>query len=314
MIVPQAAYQEQFGRFDAGASALIMLHRVAFFDDRQHKLDETGERALLRWATEHRLGQDDELTAHVAARRAMAVAQLRRQGMHALRLHALPEWRLVVGLGNKTNAYEIGLSLHGSYGWPVIPGSSLKGLAAAWAVASRADPAHVCRVLGWPRSDVSAPTLSPESAVSPAPEMAPAQEAAADPDFGQPGGGQAGAGKKRLGGRGSVCFLDAIPAGSPAQVDVDVLTPHVKDYYENTAVRGSREPVPPAEYHNPVPVHFLTVAGAFAVDLYGPSRDDVKQAAQWLTAAGDRLGVGGKTAAGYGYLAITELPGDGGIS
>ena len=102
-----------------------------------------------------------------------------------------------------------------------------------------------------------------------------------------------------------MCFLDAIPADTPARVDVDVLTPHVKAYYESTAAGQGTAPVPPAEYHNPVPVNFLTVGGAFAVDLYGTRLDDVEQAADWLKAAGDELGAGGKTAAGYGYLAVT---------
>jgi CRISPR type III-B/RAMP module RAMP protein Cmr6 len=279
-ITPGEEYRLPGYEFRDGTSALIMLHRVAFFDGERRKLDESGQRVLLRWAAEYRLGQDGELIGQVAARRASAVARLRQQGLHVIRLRAVPEWRLAVGLGNKANAHEIGLSLHGTYGWPVIPGSSLKGLAAAQAVASGADPAVVRRVLGTPRRDVPAP--APAEGQSPEPE--------------------------ETGGRGMVCFLDAVPAAEAARVDVDVLTPHVKAYYESTAGGPGMVPVPPAEYHNPVPVNFLTVGGAFAVDLYGTRADDVRQAAAWLAEAGDELGAGGKTAAGYGYLAFTELP------
>ena len=155
-ITPGDEYRLPGYEFGAGTSALIMLHRVAFFDGDRRKLDESGQRALLRWAAEHRLGQDGELIGQVADRRASAVAQLRQQKLHVIRLRAVPEWRLAVGLGNKANAHEIGLSLHGTYGWPVIPGSSLKGLAAAQAVASGADPFVVRRVLGTPRRDVPA--------------------------------------------------------------------------------------------------------------------------------------------------------------
>ena len=64
---------------------------------------------------------------------------------------------------------------------------------------------------------------------------------------------------------------------------------------------GAAHPVPPAEYHNPVPLQFLTVKGAYAVYLYGSDEKDLGLAAQWLTEAGDELGAGAKTAAGYGY-------------
>jgi CRISPR-associated protein Cmr6 len=187
-----------------------------------------------------------------------------------VRLRAEPEWRLAVGLGNKANAHEIGLSLHGTYGWPVIPGSSLKGLAASFASVSGAHAADIRRVLGAPR---------------PGDPAGPAQDRAA---------------------QGSVRFLDAGPAGDAVTVMVDVLTPHVKPYYDAVAT-GSRQIVPPAEYHNPVPVNFLTVSGAFAVDLHGAAAADVEQAADWLIAAGDELGAGAKTAAGYGYLKIVKL-------
>ena len=46
------------------------------------------------------------------------------------------------------------------------------------------------------------------------------------------------------------------------------------------------------------------------MDLYGAGQNDIEQAAAWLTEAGDELGTGGKTAAGYGYLALTQMPGN----
>jgi CRISPR/Cas system CMR subunit Cmr6 (Cas7 group RAMP superfamily) len=236
-------------RHGRDANALVMLDRLAFLDD--GKLADEGKRALLRWACARQLGQADTLVTDVWRRRSAA---LRALPWPSVRLRARPEWRLVVGLGAKANAHEIGLALHGSYGWPVIPGSALKGLAHAWA-SSSAPEADVKRVFG---------TTSR---------------------------------------RGGVCFLDAIPAGRPVAVEADVLTPHVKPYYDDAAA-GRPYIRPPAEYHTPVPVQFLTVSGEFAVDLYGPDRDDVELAAGWLTEAGDGLGAGAKTAAGYGYLEI----------
>ncbi|MGH3119533.1 MAG: type III-B CRISPR module RAMP protein Cmr6 [Streptosporangiaceae bacterium] len=266
-------------RLGADANALIMLHRLAFPSYTPGGgigMDEAAGRALLRWASDSGLGQEMKLVRQVAARRRQARAALRSARQKVARLRAEPEWRLAVGLGNRANAHEIGLSLHGTYGWPVIPGSSLKGLAAAWALESKAKAEDMARIFGAPRP-----------------------------------GGADGERKPASAGRGSVRFLDAIPDGARVTVAVDVLTPHVKPYYDATAA-DSRKPLPPpGEYHSPVPVSFLTVSGAFSVDLYGPEDcDDVDLAAQWLTEAGSELGAGAKTAAGYGYLKLTRLPDD----
>jgi CRISPR-associated protein Cmr6 len=267
VIKPQTGYQ-----LGPDANALIMLNRVALLADGM-LVDKDKAHPLLRWAAETRLGQQGRLVRDVSARRARAIEALRARGQAVARLRAEPQWRLAVGLGNQANAHEIGLSLHGSYGWPVIPGSSLKGLAAAWAAASGADGGEMTRILGGPR----------------------------------PSRGQHRPHAPATAARGTVCFLDAIPAGRPVTVAVDVLTPHVKPYYDSTASDSRKTPVPPAEYHNPVPVNFLTVSGAFAVDLYGPDPRQVDQAADWLIGAGDDLGAGAKTAAGYGYLTLTRL-------
>lgn len=294
-IRPAAGYRLPGSEFRAGPSALIMMHRVAFFNDGNGKLDDAGQRGLLKWAAEYGLGQEPGMVRAAAARRALAVRQLRAQGHHVVRLLATPEWRLAAGLGNNANPHEIGLSLHGTYGWPVIPGSSLKGLAAAWASAVVAGPgtlpgigpADIRRVFGTPRQRPAAPP---------------------DPDGLAEGGGRP---DRRRDAGGTVCFLDAIPAGSPVTVSVDVLTPHVKPYYETTRGGSERPADPPAEYHNPVPVNFLAVSGAFAVDLYGRVRADVDLAAKLLSSAADELGAGGKTAAGYGFLSVTGSPDEG---
>lgn len=264
-LVPTAGYRPDGDRFGAGSNALTMLNRTGIYeagkpgepDAGRARLAAAGGRALVRWACAQQLGQHAELVAAVGRRRDLALATMRR-GHRCLRLLATPEWRLAVGLGNHANAHEVGLALHGTYGWPVIPGSSLKGLTLAWArTSSQVKPEDVERVFGTTR---------------------------------------------RV---GSVRFLDAIPAGQPVTVEADVLTPHVKPYYDSVANGNSPSLVPPAEYHNPVPVTFLTVRGTYAVDLYGPEYEDLKLAAGWLRQAGDELGAGAKAAAGYGYLTIT---------
>jgi CRISPR type III-B/RAMP module RAMP protein Cmr6 len=253
----------------AGANALILLRRVVFLDDQTGKVDKEGVRALLRWAAGQHLGQETDLVRWAAARREQVHRALHAQGLKVVRIRARPEWRLVVGLGNRDNPNEIGLALHGTYGWPIIPGSSLKGLIASWAAGPspsggrRADATRLDEIFGTPR---------PGRPVKP---------------------GEAT--------RGSVRFLDALPAGEPVQVAVDVLTPHVQPYY------GDKDhATPPAEHHNPIPFEFLVIrGGTFAVDLAGPAAD-VDLAASWCRAAFDELGAGAKTTAGYGYLSAEE--------
>ncbi len=249
----------------AGANPLVVLRRTAFLDSRG-AIDRDSVKGLLRWAAGQRLGQQPDLLRAAAARREAALAST---GLVHERLLARPTWHLAVGHGDHANAHEVGLAMHGTYGCPIIPGSTLKGLSRAFAALPGADPdTRVTTVLGPP------PASSRD-------EKGPAG--------------------------GTVSFLDALLAGRPVDVAVDVLTPHVQEYYTDVADDRVARPHPPGEYHNPRPVEFLVVTGsAFAVDIVGRSSVDVGLAARWCAAAVDELGVGGKTAAGYGYLAIDE--------
>jgi CRISPR-associated protein Cmr6 len=101
----------------------------------------------------------------------------------------------------------------------------------------------------------------------------------------------------------SVTMLDALPTAPPAMV-VDVLTPHVKPYYDQVNIPDHAVDIAPAEYHSPVPVRFLAVgATTFGTALIGP-REAIHDYRRLLTAAFDTLGIGGKTAAGYGYATV----------
>ena len=98
-------------------------------------------------------------------------------------------------------------------------------------------------------------------------------------------------------GVGSVIFFPALPQGQ-VTLEADVMTPHYGPYY-----KGENEL--PADWHSPVPIPFLTVAGeqVFGFPL-APRRPaaqgDLERAAQWLEEALDWLGAGAKTAVGYG--------------
>lgn len=272
------------------ANSLIVLRRTAFVPEGPAKVElpRQAGHALLRWAQEHALGQVGVNVSHAARRRERALAQLRAQGLHVARVLLEPQWRIAVGLGEKGNAHELGISLHGTYGWPIIPGSGLKGVTAAFM---------------WGRAGGTAKgrEMFREAFGAPFPPSRPiADEEGTSAD--------ARSRENEMRARGSVRFLDALPHGGPVTVEVDVLTPHVKPYYDTTREhRDGETPQPPAEYHQPVPVQFLTITGgAFAADLVGDSERITGFAADWLRRAVDDLGVGAKTSAGYGYMDVRK--------
>lgn len=183
--------------------------------------------------------------------------------------------RLIVGLGNES-VIETSITLHRTYGVPYIPGSALKGLAASYARQRLGDywkedsPAYKALFGYAPDADKS---------------RRPAPEAETD-----------------MGAAGHVVFFDALyvpQSGLHKQaLHADVMTVHHGDYY------NSQKPAAPADWDDPNPVPFLTVAkGKFLVALAGPPA--------WVTAAFKMLayalaeyGVGAKTNAGYGRMSL----------
>lgn len=185
--------------------------------------------------------------------------------------------RMVIGTGDKGVA-EAGMTLHHTYGVPFIPGSALKGLAAAYA--------H--RYLeGWSKPDE---TLLRKPIQSTEPDKA-APLTAHEILFGS------------TRSAGYVTFFDALyipgSVGGNRPLAPDVITGHHSDYY----VSGTK---PPADWDSPIPVPFLTATGRYLIALNG--------AAGWvdraLTILGMALrdsGIGAKTAAGYGRMRLLTL-------
>lgn len=167
--------------------------------------------------------------------------------------------RVVCGIGI-ASILQNGLALQRTWGMPIIPGSSLKGIAAARAN-SRADA-------GW---------HGPAAPGQPASEYHRAL-------FGD------------VAGAGVVTFHDAWwqPTDErPQPFALDVITPHHVDYYTKTGDAA------PADWDSPSPNPLLTVCGTFFTALVGPS-EWLDLAEDLLRSALDQDGVGAKTAAGYG--------------
>ena len=186
---------------------------------------------------------------------------------HARTFTASPEWRMVVGLG-QSSILETAMTLDRVTGIPIIPASALKGLAASYAMLS---------VL----------------------ETTQREQAEKDPDFAAIFGKQDQSGK--------VIFLDAVPTEAPT-LEPDIMNCHYQEYYGDTTGRKS-----PTPYENPIPVYFLTLGRkskfVFAIAGRDSSNNTAKlvdQAEKWLKAGLKELGIGAKTAAGYGYLEVSD--------
>ncbi len=136
--------------------------------------------------------------------------------------------RLIVGLGNK-GPLEAGLTLSRTWGVPILPGTALKGVAAAAARQLVQDDA-------W-----RGPTESQAAGASYVALFGDTDEA------------------------GAVAFLDAwwIPPPDNAATlhkrifDLDVITTHHADYYT------SQPPKAPTDMDDPVPISFATTKGGF---------------------------------------------------
>ena len=103
---------------------------------------------------------------------------------------------------------------------------------------------------------------------------------------------------------GAIHFFDAlyIPKsgkdGKP--LAADVMTPHHSDYYGGGAK-------PPADWDSPTPVPFLCATGEYLIAIQGEA-SWVGSLFEILKYALLEYGIGGKTAAGYGRLALNFTP------
>jgi CRISPR-associated protein Cmr6 len=180
--------------------------------------------------------------------------------------------RMVIGTGDKGVA-EAGMTLHHTYGVPFIPGSALKGLAAAYA--------H--RYLEgdtWRK-----PPLQQSETITDQPLTAH------EILFGS------------TRSAGFVTFFDALyipgSVGGNRPLAPDVITSHHSEYY----VSGTK---PPADWDSPIPVPFLTATGRYLIALNGPA-GWVDRALTILGMALRDSGIGAKTAAGYGRMRLLTL-------
>ncbi len=195
-----------------------------------------------------------------------------------------PEWRLILGLGG-SSAYETGMTLHHIYGIPYLPASAVKGIIRSYVITEVYND-----------------------------EVSALKEKIFCDVFGCNGEGKIGevkfksyyklnpTDKNDTGDRqGKVIFFDAFPQKT-INLEADIMNPHYSPYYSDTTGK-----VPPADWHNPVPIPFLTVGNKTSFQFaIGVKRDEdlplLEKAKSWLESALQQHGIGAKTAVGYGYM------------
>lgn len=102
---------------------------------------------------------------------------------------------------------------------------------------------------------------------------------------------------------GELIVEDAYPARWP-ELEVDILTPHYDEYYEDGVI--------PGDWFEPTPVPFLTLKAGqpFLFWFSGCSASEIVTIEQLLRLGLDWLGIGGKKSSGYGrFLAQQAVPG-----
>lgn len=297
-----------------------------------------GNEAKGHWIStwEDRKRQDPTLDPNQRIDSELLLESARRwQGVVAAsKAQSFPMWaktRVVIGLGGK-GTLEMGLTLHPTYGFPVIPASAIKGLARttalfelaiAWGVPAVSYDEFVTRkvppegqqpkktplnklegLLEAPEGKASDPqryadlaaklkALQDDDEVTGTIRSMSMEQVALDSLF-QRFRAVFGC----LSRSGGVIFFDAIPAEVPTLV-TEVMNPHFPDYYGGHGM--------PHDADSPKPVMFLAVErGAQFTFALAPRRGAptrcVDDAKRWLTAGLKEFGIGGKTSSGFGIL------------
>lgn len=198
--------------------------------------------------------------------------------LHASTFEAETTAPLTLHLARNGSFENAGVYLHSVYGCASIPGTSLKGMARAWAetrwLPAQEDQTEAWRIIGrvFGRNEASdlGKSWKPE-------------------------------GNFEETGAGDIIFHDAYPLAAP-NLFVDVATNHHPEYYQG-------DQTPPADWESPTPLSFLAVQPqtTFIFGLSSRSKAEneyLDLATKWLQGTLVFAGAGAKTASGYGGFRI----------
>jgi CRISPR-associated protein Cmr6 len=214
----------------------------------------------------------------------------------AARFTMVSRSRMIIGSGSK-GALEFGITLHPVTGLPYIPGSALKGLCRNYTLYYIAEE--------------SAISLDPAKVKDPSEVATQLDEQLTgvknhglkfDPDYALFYRNLFGTQEEA----GRCVFFDAIVQNVPNDIPlfaVEVMTPHFRKYYETSGKDA------PNDADNPNPITYIAVNAAvtfhFAIGLRKnvSSETPLVDARTLLKKALQVMGIGAKTAAGYGVFA-----------
>ncbi len=175
------------------------------------------------------------------------------------------DWRMIAGLGRK-GPLEVGFTFH-RYGFPTLPGSSVKGIARAYAYAE----------------------LGIEAAEANADFMA---------IFGS--APQEGEDESRACAGGAI-FFDAIP-NHPPKLELDIMNPHFPAYYQGNGAPSDWQSPIPVYFLTVAPGSEFRFAVGWREEVDEVAKKLRDLAQTWLASGLMELGAGAKTSAGYGYF------------
>ncbi|MEQ9714985.1 MAG: type III-B CRISPR module RAMP protein Cmr6 [Candidatus Asgardarchaeia archaeon] len=204
--------------------------------------------------------------------------------------------RLVVGLG-QANVFEVSIKLHRNYGFPFIPGSSLKGIAKSYSYMlfnevidknlskELRDIFDGKKSLGETKIDKNEYVTLKDKTKSVILSLEEALEIF---------------GTQTL--EGDIIFFDSFPDPDTLSLEFDIMAPHYGPYYVGDAI--------PGDWHDPTIIKFLTISRGAKFYFWLSSRNNnsslLKKAVILLKCSLSQLGVGAKTALGYGLFSIDQ--------
>jgi len=227
---------------------------------------------------------DRDLINNIEIRKKQIFLQLQKEGYNLENFSLSLSWRLIVGLG-ASHPQETSMTLHHIYGIPYIPGSAIKGVTRHWAVLKFADNNKkdnekfedaMKRIAEALENGNNLGIKVDEIIFKDLIEILGTQEK-----------------------QGKVIFFDAYPVGE-IKLKIDIMNPHYPEY--------SAGKEPPADWHSPMPIKFLSLENTtFRFYLASKVRDDfeknlLNKARELLFEALSNFGIGAKTSLGYGLF------------
>lgn len=203
-------------------------------------------------------------------RRKASFEALQRSGRGKV-FEATLSWRLAVGMSGQ-GPLETGITLHRNYGVPYLPGSGVKGLAAAAAHMDTEDP-----------------------------------DKRKDPVFGH----AAASGDTGCAGLVIFHDAVPIPCpGKPVLLDLDILNPHFPGWYREGKPPADTDSPVPVPFLTVAPgTTFQFVIELRHGNRSGEAAAGVlDRAERWLRIGLEELGAGAKTSSGYGFFDVRAEP------